>query len=111
MRFGALRLNWIQECRHTGGSAETEQHKSEVKREDEMCCHHQHAGKTSSAQIRHERLRALSKRQRRVALVESLDESAGEKHQYHQSDSVHRRPEVKLDERRITPLATHKARH
>src|SRR6267378_5153095 len=79
--------------------------------ENEMRHRHENSGKATSAQIRQNGLCAFGKRQGWVVHVQTLHQTAGNKHQGHKSDAVNRGPEMNLDERGKAPFAPDQSRH
>ena len=71
----------------------------------------QHYRNAAAAQIRQNGLRALAKGKRRVIHARALDEAADEQHHDHQSNAISGRPEMQLDQRRVTPFAADQSRH
>src|ERR1043166_300659 len=102
---------WIQECRHTRGPAEAKEHQSEMKRENEMRNREEHSRNTSTAQIGQDGVSRLCELQRRIMHAASLRDTAQEEHQHHQTHAVGRRPEVQLNQGRVTPFPADQTRH
>ncbi len=57
----------------------------------------QNSGKTAPAQIRKDRLRALTESKRGIVDVRALQETTGKEHERHEADPIDRRPKMQFD--------------
>src|SRR5215217_2533531 len=71
----------------------------------------QKSSEAASAQIWQHCLNALAKRESGIFRVRSLQKTASEQHEDHQSNAISRSPEMQLNQRSVAPFAANQSRN